>query len=1265
MKRLIVAVIIFTLVVASVSSQEQAKKANNEKQQHPPKAPAVKIAPEFPKENPNLIFIEGEDAVSTNFNREPTLNFSCSGKRTLQLNRSSGLQGGASFYADYVFFVKNDGDYELWYGGTPCGPKDDLYPSFVSPFRYTIDNNKPVNRYREDITVVENYSPSYYWNIFGETKLKAGTHRIRFEVTEKRRYDNRYYFYLDNFFLIRKENGRRIKGDILPEVFPKNMENRTINFPFRSIDDYLIIIREKPDDPRPLVELSLIYTLIGDYLNALKYLKRASLLSPDNYSILLLIAKNRIWKGDISIGLKQYRNLLKKNPKQLDLWIEAGKVAAWTGRYKESINFYNDGLKYYNNNLNLLVNLGLTYLWASKSAEAEKNFKKTEKIAADDISLLKKLAKIFIINGYPERAVSLYRRAIQISPADLESYLLLEDTYLKTGRKQDAEAVDKLIQNTFIKSEQLTRYLSIYKVKQNLKDMVIAEYENKLKEQPDNLVLRAMLAQTYFWNGFKEKAINEYLNILANHAFRELTSLEKNSFPLLKLIDTSYIYKDYFTKLNTAVNGKNKEIAEALANYNKSLKEYNKFQKKVEDAKAKGNELPQPEGEDPYDVLQKAKDKLSETLAGAAGFIEKTKTALSDYKDMAPDIKAIKEKDKKAEEIFSRLIKASRWRWNRTEFLNEMQSDSARGLILSSFITGKINQIERRYKTSEPIFTELKQKSPENPEYQYSLMETLLWEGKTDKAKDLIENPEPQVSSLVPYFLDLQNLVTSLKEEQAGEVTLSDDPSADASQRKQALLELIKEAQQGRKDIETQLKLLHHLLYRRMIRMLYDYEEKTYLTRNELGDFYLNQKKLDDAIKQFKHVLAIEPNNISAIYRIGTVYQWNNNWSKAMQYYKRVYKIDPLYENTASLYNSLARQHADAVGFSSYYLADSSRIQWHAEASYKGLINSLLGFNLSYDTDNIRILRSFGDDASGTTVYYENHSSYQTHEVSAGIPVNLFFMNLKLTPIAGATLLSNELYYKEQQNISSPHVSEADSFGSYTVEPFFGAAASLGLGKFLYLTGNYRYGRYPETFAPTRDNILDNSGDLNVSLSLSSLDVPIIRDTSFRTYGKADILSDGNNIYTGVQEMYINLFKGGNPYSLISLAGNFTIENSLKPEDYNYYTPVGIVMGGASLTSSTWIGIGDEKVLGLSLRAYGGTYQENIFEPSLAKRRYKLEGEANINFTAGNGYYYMGGMVNGTYCYESPDTSAVNTWDYWSVYFKLGYTAKLPDILAP
>ncbi|NOY07648.1 MAG: hypothetical protein GXP33_02270 [Spirochaetes bacterium] len=1262
MKRFIGNVLLITLVLVSGWTQEQTKSTKQKTVQN--KAPVSKINAEFPKENPNIIFVEGEDAVSTNFNKEPTLNYSCSGRRTLQLNRASGLQGGASFYADYVFYVPEGGEYELWYGGTPPGPKDDLYPSFVSPFKYTIDNKKTVDRYREDITVVENYAPSYYWNIFGDEKLKAGIHKIRFEVNQKRRYDNRFYFYLDNFFLIRKENGRLIKGSPLPDVFPKNMENRTINFPFRSIDDYLIIIREKSDNPQPLIELSLIYTLIGDYLNALKYLKRASLLAPDNFNILLLIAKNRIWRGDVSIGLKKYRELLKKNPGKLDLWIEAGKVAAWTGRYKESISFFKDGLKHFKDNLNLLINLGLTYMWASDPSDSEKSFKEAGKITADNVELIKKLAKIFIINGYAEYAIPLYKKAIQISPADLESYLLLEDTYLKTGKKEDAAGVDKLIQDTFNKSLQLSRYLSIYKLKQSLKERVISEYEDKLKANPDNLSLRAMLAQTYFWNGFKEKAINEYLNILANHAFRELTSMEKSSFPLLELIDTAYIFKNYFENVKEAVNSKNKELSDALDNYKKALKENNKFQKKVENARSKGKELPQPEGEDPYDVLKNAEDKLTDAVSSAAGLAEKIRSSISDYKKESEKIDSIKEKDKKEQTIFYKIIKFNRWRWNRTEFLNEMEQDSKRGLTLSKFITGRINQIEQRYKTSETIFNELTEKSPGSAEYQYALFQTLLWQGKTDEAKKLLAAMETRVAEIVPYFPDLQKLAVSLQEQNTGEAFLSDDPSADVSEKRQELTNITKEADKTQREINSRLKLLHGLLYQRMVRTFYHYEENTYLIRNELGGYYLNQKKLNDAIRQFKHVLAIEPNNISAIYRIGTVYQWNNNWSKAMQYYKRVYKIDPLYENTASLYNQLARKHSNALRFSTYYLADSSRIQWHAHAGYNGLLNSFLGFNLSYNTDNIRILKSLADDSSGSVQYYTNHSAYQTHEISAELPLDLYFMNLKLTPFAGSTLLSNELFYKSQQGVSEPADSK-DNFGSYAEEPFFGLKSALGLGKFLYLTGTYRYGRYPETFAPTRKSIYDNSAEMNISLSLSSLDIPLIQDTSFRTYGKADILGDGNSIYTGVQEIYINLFKGGNPYSLITLSGNFTMQHSLRNEKYNYYSPVGVIIGGASLTGSTWIGIGESNVLGLSLRGYGGTYQENIFDPAQTKRRLKLEGEVNINLTSGSGYYYLGAMANGTYCYNSPDAADLNTWDYWSLYFKLGYTAKLPNLLAP
>ncbi|MEJ2665062.1 MAG: hypothetical protein P8107_13645 [Spirochaetia bacterium] len=66
-----------------------------------------KYDPIFPDENKNLIFIEGEHAVATNFYKEPIKNFGCSGKKSLQLNKATALQGGAAYYADFLFYVES------------------------------------------------------------------------------------------------------------------------------------------------------------------------------------------------------------------------------------------------------------------------------------------------------------------------------------------------------------------------------------------------------------------------------------------------------------------------------------------------------------------------------------------------------------------------------------------------------------------------------------------------------------------------------------------------------------------------------------------------------------------------------------------------------------------------------------------------------------------------------------------------------------------------------------------------------------------------------------------------------------------------------------------------------------------------------------------------------------------------------------------------------------------------------------------------------
>ncbi|MBA7613228.1 hypothetical protein ES703_20473 [subsurface metagenome] len=251
-----------------------------------------------------------------------------------------------------------------------------------------MDDAEPRPVYREDMVVVEEYAPSYYWCLVSELELDTGQHTIRFTVSEKRRYDGRYYFYLDCFFLVRKKEGKRVVGKPVPELFPLDMDNRSRDYPFRAIEDYQILIREESDKIEPYIELSSIYTLLSDYLSALKYLKRALLIDPENLDVLLLIAKNLIWKGDVAAGLENYRELLLKDPKRLDIWQEAGKVAAWTGRYDESISFFQVGLEKFPENLSLAVNLGLTCLWAGKGKEAEEYFTEARKTTGEDYEQL-------------------------------------------------------------------------------------------------------------------------------------------------------------------------------------------------------------------------------------------------------------------------------------------------------------------------------------------------------------------------------------------------------------------------------------------------------------------------------------------------------------------------------------------------------------------------------------------------------------------------------------------------------------------------------------------------------------------------------------------------------------------------------------------------------------------------------------------------------------------------------------------------------------
>ena len=144
---------------------------------------------------------EGEDAISTNFAAQAILLYGASGNRTLQLNEGSAY-GELPYYADYVIAPPEPGRYTIWYGGSIPGARDPLSASYGSPIEITLDGGESRRLYWEDVSVGEVYSPPYSWVRTITVDLDADTYTLRITVPEPRRYDDRYFFYLDQILLL-------------------------------------------------------------------------------------------------------------------------------------------------------------------------------------------------------------------------------------------------------------------------------------------------------------------------------------------------------------------------------------------------------------------------------------------------------------------------------------------------------------------------------------------------------------------------------------------------------------------------------------------------------------------------------------------------------------------------------------------------------------------------------------------------------------------------------------------------------------------------------------------------------------------------------------------------------------------------------------------------------------------------------------------------------------------------------------------------------
>ena len=1204
----------------------------------------------FPEENKDLIFIEAEDAVSTNFNKEPTLNYGSSGFRTLQLSRFNPLPGGAPFFAEYVLFVEDPGTYELWYGGTPPGSKDDFSPSYASPFSFSLDGKETQNFYMEDVVIAEEYLPSFYWCKTGTYTLTRGIHIFRFEVNEKRRYDGKFLFFLDAFFFVNAEKKAALDVSSLPMVFPEKIEGPLESLEFKDPAVYENMLKDNPD-AEIYLELSRIYSLIGDYINALRALKKAAQLEPENPEIILLTAKNRIWKGDVNEGLSEYWKLLELYPEKQNIWAEAGKVAAWTGKYDESIRFFQSGIQGFPDDLNLYVNLALTYLWASKNKEAEEYFQKAEDLAEDDAGLVKDLGRILTVNGYPEKAVEVYSRALENFPENLEIYLLLSEAYANIGLQEESENVFSLLEQNLPPSDRLSTYIETFRKKQGLKQDLIEQYEEELELQPDNVELRQQLVQTYFWNGMRGKAIQEYLNIITNIGFSELLAMEKKSFDLLSIIDRLYLYKQRFKNLPEELSANKTLLSGMIKAVNDAQTAYDKAAAKIETAREKGESLEGLSSAEEESALTAAQDALAGETIRQQDFLFDIENLAESYSGVLDEIEPAAAAEKEESGKFKKITDPIFWKWDKNGYIEELKQISQRENALADYLLTKIYLYDRNLKDAD-IYLKKAEGSLETPSLLLLSFQTQLWDSSLPLQREDAYTLPLELQEYIPYSGELQDLFPLPASETS---TFFTDAIAEESLDViSAYDDIRKNIPKIVKEIDRGLSICHSILEKRLTRSMFAFQEDTYLIRFELGDYYLTENDLPAATSQFRQVLAIDPWNTSALYKIGVVRQRYGDWKEAMRFYRKVYSQDPGFENAAEYNNQLARAHADSVDFSAYTLADTSSVTFHGEASFLSNITSFFGLKAIYEGDSKKTYKTFGDEIP---------SMYQVHSVSAALPFSLFQNRLKVLPGIGGSFFSriyeNSFYLEGERIFSLPEFLE-----TYEVYPFTEASITASFDP-VYGSARYRFGRYSESYNPEKDIVNSHLGEASAQFSFGFLDIPVIKGTSLRTYGKLNFLKTvketepdkkWNFIGTIAQNLTVNIHLLDKPWTTLIVDGDFVYENSKKKEEQNYYTPRGVISGKGGLGGSAWISLPGESVLGLYLKGAGGIYLENAGTDDVEKNP-QVEGLTRIDLQKGDSSYYF--SFQGTATFDDfPGTK------YWSLYATIGYSAKLPRLLA-
>jgi len=396
-------------------------------------------------------------------------------------------------------------------------------------------------------------------------------------------------------------------------------------------------------------------------------------------------------------------------------------------------------------------------------------------------------------------------------------------------------------------------------------------------------------------------------------------------------------------------------------------------------------------------------------------------------------------------------------------------------------------------------------------------------------------------------------------------------------------------------------------------------------------------------VAQLSRALSVAPWDSGATFALARAHELSGDWSKAMALYRRVDETDPSLSNAAVSYNRLARSHADRVDFRAGTDIDSTRTTARARIDYVANLEGPMAIVGSYSIDALRVHSAFGGSEPAVA---------GLQGIEAGLRISLEKPGLRLDFAAGGTL-DNRLWGEESFLFRA--FEPEDLLLAHLVAPKASGGLSWAGGPFS-VNAAYAFDQLPETFLPGRDAWYEHAFELTLSAYKEFTGAGPLAAIGFRGYGKfaslfAPIAGGDNLLITALGEGSATFRLLRSPWTVASLGGHVVYEDSADPGATDYYAPDRALVARAGPQLSSWIGVGSNRVLGVSARFWAGARMDATstlpsfdasFRAELSKGGHAVYGEAAGSWTGDSG-----GVA------------------YWSLTARIGTAVSLPDFILP